>query len=114
LGIDTCVRQSLASRFGFCKFGVTLIVAMSMEEHLVAQVVVVAVSIKVIDFKNISIGEVQFAPAAFPLLLLQEFRFGLMQQWMSLEALTPVQQVPIVNALMIEAHPNIGGRVSAC
>jgi predicted benzoate:H+ symporter BenE len=43
----------------------TLIVTLSMEKHFVTQVVVVAVSIKMIDLHNISIFEVQFTPATF-------------------------------------------------
>jgi hypothetical protein len=76
----------------------TLIVAMTMEEHLVTQVVVGAITIQVIDFQDVSICEVQFAPAAFPLLPLEQFRFDLMHHRMSLEALTPVQPIPIIRA----------------
>ncbi len=76
----------------------TRIVAMTVEEHLVAQVIMVAISVEVIDFHDVSIDEMQFTPATFPLVLLQELRFGLMHQWMSLEALAPIQQVPIIGA----------------
>src|SRR5216684_5710269 len=74
----------------------TLIVAMSMEEHFVTQVVVVAVAIKMIDFQNVSIFEMQFTPATFSLLFLKQPRFGLMHQWMRFQTLTPIQQVSII------------------
>ena len=74
----------------------TLIVAVSMEKHFVTQVVVVAVAIEMIDFHDVSILEVQFTPATFALLFLKQARFRLMHQWMSLEALAPIQHVPII------------------
>jgi hypothetical protein len=94
--MDTCVCQPLAYLLRFRELSVTLIVAMSMEKHFVAQVVVVAVSIEMIDLHDVSILEVQFTPATFALLFLKQSRFRLMQQWMSLEALAPVQRVPII------------------
>ena len=76
----------------------TLIVAMAMEKHLVAQVVVITILIEVIDFHDVSVCKVQFTPPALPLLPLEQFRLGLMHQWMSLEALAPVQPVSIIRA----------------
>jgi hypothetical protein len=67
-----------------------------MEQHFVTQIVVVLVSIEKIDFHHVSILEVQFTPATFALLFLKDSCFRLMQQWMSLEALAPVQRVPII------------------
>jgi hypothetical protein len=77
LDIDTCVRQFLANSFRFCQFRMTLIVAVKMENHQLAQSVVVAVPIKMVEFHQVSISEVQFTPATFPLLLLKEFRLRL-------------------------------------
>src|SRR6266699_4185901 len=79
----------------------TLIVAVSMEKHFVPQIVVVAVAIEMIDLHDVSILEVQFTPATFALLVAKQARFRLMHQWMSLEALAPVQRVPIVGT----GHP---------
>jgi hypothetical protein len=49
---------------------VTLIVAMSMKEHLVTYVVVVPVAIDVVDFQDVLIFEMLFTPTTFSLLLL--------------------------------------------
>lgn len=73
-----------------------LIVAMAMEEHLVTQVVVVPVVIKVINFQDVLLFEMQFTPATLSLLLLQESRFRLMHHRMSLETLAPIQHLAIV------------------
>jgi hypothetical protein len=60
LDIDTCVCQSFASLFRFRKLGMTLIVAMSMEQYFVTQVVVVAVAVNVVHFQDVSVLKVQF------------------------------------------------------
>lgn len=73
-----------------------LIVAMSMKEHLVTQVVIVAVAINVINFQDVLIFEMQFTPATFSLLLLQESRFGLMHHRMGLKTLAPVKHIAII------------------
>ena len=74
----------------------SLIVAMEMKEHEIAQDIVPVVVVDVINLQNIPISKVQFTPAAFPLLLLKEFSFPCMHEGMRLQALTPIEQVSIV------------------
>jgi hypothetical protein len=92
------------------------IMAMSMEEHLVTQIVVEMISIKMINLKDVLIFEVQFTPSAFSLLFLKESRFCLLHHWMSPKPLTPVQQVSIIRAGCfphLDMPLNLGGTVSA-
>src|SRR5205085_4003335 len=93
--MDTCACEPV-ELFSSNPFRMTLIVAVSMEQHFVTQVVVSAVSIEMIDLHDVSILEVQFTPATFALLGLSQARFRLVHQGMSLEALAPVQGVPII------------------
>src|SRR6266566_8334840 len=64
--IDTCACK-FVELFGIDELAMALIVAMSMKEHLVTQVVIVPVAIKVINFQDVLIFEMQFTPATFSL-----------------------------------------------
>ncbi len=58
----------------------------------------VAIAVEVIDFYDGSIFEVQFTPATFASLFLEQPGFRLMHHWMSFEPLAPIQQVSIIRA----------------
>jgi len=95
LDIDTCGSESEAF-FRLKMFRMTLIVAMSMEQHFVTQVVVVVIPVNMVHFHEVSILKVQFTPATFALLFLKESRFRLMHHWVRFQALAPVKQVSII------------------
>ena len=70
MDIDTCGCEFEAF-FRLKMFRMSLIVAMSMEQHFVTQVVVVVVPVNVVHFHEVSILKAQFAPATLFLLLLE-------------------------------------------
>lgn len=51
-----------------------------------------------VDLNNIVVLEVQPTPPAFSALLLQEFAFPSIEQWVPAQALTPIRQVAIIGA----------------
>jgi hypothetical protein len=89
LDIDTCGYEFEAF-FHLNMLRMPLIVAVTMDQHFVTQVVVIVVAINVIHLHNVSIFEVQFTPTAFSLLLLEQSRFRLMHHWMSFQTLAPI------------------------
>ena len=72
--------------------------AMSMEEHFVAQCIIVPVPVKMVGFQHISLLKGQSPPATFSLLLLQKSCLRLMQHGVSLQPLTPVEGPSIIRA----------------
>lgn len=80
--------------------GVSLIVAMAMEDILIAQFFpsTEASRKQMIDFYLILIGEEQSTPPAFSLLLSEEQAQRSTHQGVILEPLTPIQQVAIIRA----------------
>jgi hypothetical protein len=90
LDIDTCGSE-FETFFRLKVLRMTLIMAMSMEQHFVTQVVVVMVPVNMIHFHKVSILEVQFTPATLSLLLLEQACFRLMHHWMRFQALAPVE-----------------------
>lgn len=69
---------------------------MEMDEHEIAQRIVLVISVDVINLYYVIISNEQFAPSAFPLLFVKKFGFLRMHHGMCFQALTPVEQVSII------------------
>ena len=78
------------------EFGVPFIVAVKMESHQIGEHIVVPVPVNVVELYSVSVLKGQFAPSAFPLLLLEQLSELLFEHRVVFEPLAPIEEVPVV------------------